>query len=274
MEKCFYEMFEQQATLQPEAPAIAAWDGDFTYSQLNDAADRLARLLVRSYGVKTEELIHVCFDKSAWHFVAILAINKAGAAWAPLNPSHSVQRQQQIVNQTQARLALASETNTERCQELRLEVIVLTSTLDENLATEGGIETDRALTIDVGPRNIAYVLFTPGSTGTPKGLLMDHGAVCSSGSSTARRLGLTAGVRLLQFASFVFDLSIGEIISPLISGACICIPSEHDRINNLDSFVRSKAANWAYLTPSFVRTLRPVDFPSLELLILAGEAVS
>ena len=43
-----------------------------------------------------------------WFFVTMLAVNKAGAAWVPLDPSHPVQRHQQIVQQTGATLGLAS----------------------------------------------------------------------------------------------------------------------------------------------------------------------
>lgn len=71
----------------------------------------------------------------------------------------------------------------------------------------------------------------------------------------------------------MFDLSIGEIIGPLISGACVCVPSEHTRLNGLEDFINEMEISWAYLTPSFIRTIDPNDIPNLELLLLAGEAV-
>lgn len=59
----------------------------------------------------------------------------------------------------------------------------------------------------------------------------------------------------------------------MISGACVCVPSEHMRLNNTSQFIREKNINWAFLTPSFARTLSPEDVPNLELLLLAGEPV-
>lgn len=223
--------------------------------------------------VQRGDLIHTCFEKSAWFFVAMLAINKAGAAWVPLDPSHPLQRQQQVVKQTQSKLALASTANLALCNKLIGRALEVNALLDESLAARqeaAQFKPDSGVT----PNDVAYVLFTSGSTGTPKGLVMEHRAVCTSQTAIGKRLRLTPGIRMLQFASFVFDLCIGEIIGGLVLGACLCIPSEHDRMNNLSQFICDKRVDWAYLTPAFARTLRPEDVPGLELLLLAGEAVT
>ena len=80
IDDCVHSMIARQAQQRPDAPAIYAWNGKLTYSELNAAADRLARHLVEKLDVIAEVLVHVCFEKSVWFFVAILAINKAGGA--------------------------------------------------------------------------------------------------------------------------------------------------------------------------------------------------
>nr|POF20697.1 nonribosomal peptide synthetase vlms [Quercus suber] len=269
---CVHQLVEAQAKHCGEAPAIQAWDGEFTYGQLNTAANRLAHLLVDEFAVGVGDLVHVCFEKSAWFFVAMLAINKAGAAWVPLDPSHPSQRLQQVVQQTGAKLALTSPEQSSKCADLVAQVVEVTAELDQQLVAQGRSDVSGP-TCEVGSGHAAYVLFTSGSTGTPKGLVMEHGAVCTSQRAIGERLGLTSEVRMLQFAAFVFDLSIGEIVGPLIAGACICVPSEHTRMNGLKEFMVEKAINWAFLTPAFARTMSPDDVPGLELLLLAGEAV-
>ena len=269
---CVHELVEAQAKCHPDSPAICAWDGQLTYSQLDIAANRLAHYLVRSCGVRIGDLVHVCFEKSVWFFVVILAVNKAGAAWVPLDPSHPTHRHQQIVQQTGASLCLASRAQASKCAGLVVNVIEVTPALDQSLCEE--LDRSPTAPLDgVSPDLAAYVLFTSGTTGTPKGLIMQHGAVCTSQTAVSERLRTTHDVRILQFASFVFDLCIGEIIGPLISGACLCVPSEEIRMNGLKEFMRDIKVNWAFMTPSFARTLRPEDVPSLELLLLAGEAV-
>ena len=269
---CVHDLVEAQARRHPHSPAICSWDGGFTYSQLDIAANRLAHHLVISAGVNIGDLVHLCFEKSMWFFVSMLAVNKAGAAWVPLDPSHPNQRHRQIVEQTGATLCLASAAQAAKCAGLVQTVIEVTPALDQKLVEEVGHRPPAPLQ-NVSPDLAAYVLFTSGSTGTPKGLVMQHGAVCTSQTAVSKRLGTTPDVRILQFASFVFDLCIGEIVGPLISGACLCVPSEETRMNGLKEFMRDTNVNWAFMTPSFARTLRPEDVPSLELLLLAGEAV-
>jgi len=179
VESCVHHLIESQAQLRPDMPAINAWDYNFTYSQLDAAANRLAHYLVDSYGVSLDDLVHVCFEKSAWFIVAILAINKAGAAWVPLDPSHPIDRQRQAVRQTAAKLALTSPANAELCASLVANVIEVTQTLDEGLS--GDLRTSSTPpNCNVTPQNAAYVLFTSGSTGIPKGLVIEHRSVCTS----------------------------------------------------------------------------------------------
>lgn len=274
IDDCVHHLFEKQAEARPHAIALRAWDCEFTYRNLNRAANRLAHHLINNFSVQPDEFVQVCFDKSAWHVVAILAINKAGAAWVPLDPSHPVQRQRQIVSQTKAKLALTSVANASMCSGLVASVLEVSPALDEQLShglPQGSDE--RAPSVNITSHNAVYALFTSGSTGVPKGFVMEHGAVCTSQTDIGKRLKLTPDVKMLQFAAFVFDLSIGEIIAPLIHGACLCIPSEHIRMNSLTNFIRDLGINWAFLTPSFARTTKPEDVPSLKLLLFAGEAV-
>jgi amino acid adenylation domain-containing protein len=267
----FHELVEKHAKLSPSKLALRAHDGDFTYSEYDAAANRLANYIIEKHGVSVGDLVHVCFEKSLWHFVAILAINKAGAAWVPLDPSHPEQRQKQVVGQTGATLALASPSNSKLCGSLLSAVVEVSADLDTELSKNQA--ASKAPAVKVSPRNAAYVLFTSGSTGTPKGLVMEHGSVCTSQTAIGKRLGLTSEVNMLQFAAFVFDLSIGEIVGPLITGATISIPSEHTRLNNLTAYMNEMNITWSYLTPAFARTLDPKALPKLELLLFAGEAV-
>ncbi|KAL7934147.1 hypothetical protein V8C35DRAFT_327127 [Trichoderma chlorosporum] len=269
---CLHELIEKKAAERPSSPAIVGWDRTFTYAEFNEAANRLAHHLMQAFTIKSDELIHVCFEKSAWYFVAILAVNKAGAGWVPLDPSHPEQRLRHILSQTHSRIVLHSPANAKICSGLGLSAIEISSFFDQKL-TKSGITSATGPVVKVTPRNIVYVLFTSGSTGTPKGLVMEHGSVCTSQTAISKRLKLTTNVRMLQFAAFVFDLSIGEIVAPLISGASLYIPDENTRLNHLSKFIQDNQINWAFLTPAFVRTIQPKDVPTLQLLVLAGEAV-
>lgn len=265
----FHQLVEEQARIQPNAPAVSAWDGELSYRELDDAASRLARFLLVQFKISIDELVAVCFEKSMWFFVAVLAINKAGGAWVPLDPSHPSSRHQTILEQSGARIVVTNTVMASQFAGLAKHTVELSSKLDEELLRQ----KSQAISVDVRPQHTACVLFTPGTTGTPKGIIMEHGALCTSQTALVQKLGLSNKVRLLQFATSGFDLSIREIISPLIAGGCLCVPSEHERMNVLGSFINHARVNWAFLKPSIARHIEPASVPNLELLLLAGESV-
>lgn len=92
-------------------------------------------------------------------------------------------------------------------------------------------------------------------------------------SSYGKALHLDARCRVLQFASYNFDVSIVDMVDTLIHGACLCIPSEADRRENVVHAINRMQVNWADLTPSFSETFSPEDVPTLQTLVLAGEEV-
>ncbi|GFP57378.1 nonribosomal peptide synthetase lcsA [Trichoderma asperellum] len=271
MDTCVHHLIEARAREAPNSPAICAWDGVMTYGQLNELANILAHHLIAHYSVHVEDLIHVCFEKSVWYWVSVLAINKAGAVWVPLDPSHPEQRIRQVTSQTHSKLALVSDTTRHLVSDIVDQVLEVSPALYERLNSPPGAEDPQ---VTVSSHNAVYVLFTSGSTGTPKGLVQTHGGVSSTLSAIRIRMGIDSNNRTLQFASYVFDMSIGEGILHLMSGACIFIPSEDTRMNGLTEFINEHQINSLWLTPSFVRTISPEQVPSVDFLLLAGEAVT
>jgi amino acid adenylation domain-containing protein len=79
--------------------------------------------------------------------------------------------------------------------------------------------------------------------------------------------------RVLQFASYAFDAAVLELITSLVMGACICIPSDTQR-HDIPKSVATFQANWAFFTPAVARVLNPSDFKTMRTLALGGEAVS
>ena len=80
--------------------------------------------------------------------------------------------------------------------------------------------------------------------------------------------------RCLQFAAHTFDASLAEILTPLIHGACVCIPSEEARLNDIVGAINSMQVDQACFTPSFIGFIEIESVPTLKGLVLAGEAMS
>jgi fumiquinazoline F synthetase len=80
----------------------------------------------------------------------------------------------------------------------------------------------------------------------------------------------------IRYLTIVFFADIEDHLSTLISGGCVCIPSEADRLDlgSLVDFVRTSHANWAHLTPSLAETFTPADVPSIKIMVLGGEPMT
>ncbi|CAE7003018.1 Cyclosporine synthetase [Pyrenophora teres f. teres] len=261
-------LFAEQVLAQPNAPAICAWDGKMSYSVLDNLSTTLAGYLVK-IGVKPEDVVPLCFEKSMWTVVAMLAVLKAGGAFAPLDPDHPASRHKEILRQTSARVVLVSAQHSARWASSSCHVVTLSEASISQLTADDDLPNFSAT-----PGNAAYILFTSGSTGIPKGVVLEHRAVSTSCLGHGRAFGITDQSRVLQFTSYTFDFCMAEIITTLLYGGCICVPSDRDRRSDLAKAINAMGANWALLTPSVAQLLNPSDVPTLKILVIGGEQVT
>ncbi|KAH8195839.1 hypothetical protein TruAng_009992 [Truncatella angustata] len=91
VDRTVHSFIEQQVADRPNAVAVHAWDGDFTYRELDSFANSLATRLI-SLGVSTDTIVPLCFEKSRWTAVSVLAVLKAGGAFTLLDPSQPLSR--------------------------------------------------------------------------------------------------------------------------------------------------------------------------------------
>lgn len=262
---CVHRYFEGVAQMTPDAPAVCANDGNLTYRELEDLATKLSKHLV-SLGVVPEMPVPFCFDKSAMAVVAILGILKAGGAFIAIDPTFPSSRIQAIVEATKATVVVVEPAHAHLFEESIEHVIIA----QLNSINELPMLTDD-VTLLPCPMNTAYMVFTSGSTGAPKGIMVEHRALCTAVLSLASPMQITSRSRVLQFAAYTFDASIGDIFITLLQGGCICVPSEYERINELAGAIVRMNVTAACLTPSVVRVLHPGEVPCLKSISCGGE---
>jgi amino acid adenylation domain-containing protein len=266
MDRCADELIQQQALLHPRAEAVCSWDKNFTYGQLEIVASRLGRFLTNS-GVKPEVFVVLCFEKSAWAVVAQLAVLKAGGAFVSIDPSHPDSRLQMLIDDIGANLVLCSSSLQPKLAKLCKKAFGVSqnsiSQLPESPLVLSGVRPS--------PQNAAYAIFTSGTTGKPKATVVEHVALSTTAIAMMDALHMNSGTRALQFSNYTFDVSVLEIMMTLMTGGCVCVPSEEERMNNLGGAIRRMEANYMASPPAIVNTLEPKTVPTLKTIITGGE---
>lgn len=263
------DMVAEQAKRHPDKVAIDAWDGTLTYGQVERYSTSLAGLL-RESGVETHDFVPLCFEKSRWTIVAVLAVMKSGACIAMMDPSLPLGRLQNMAVQVGAKTIISSRMQYE---------------LGTKILPEGPrfVVEDQAFAHisdcqplpdlpPVPPTALMYIIFTSGSTGTPKGVKISHQTYTSSAIPRAAAVGYSEDSRVLDFASYAFDVSIDSMLLTLGNGGTLCIPSDEDRLNDINGVMRQMRINYAGITPSVARILDQEVIASLSALGLGGEA--
>ena len=269
VDQCVHDVIHQQSlSLPPTAPAVCSWDKDMTYVELMQLAKRLSQRLV-TLGIGPEVYVPICFEKSSWAVVAMLGVLLAGGAFVPLEPTHPDSRIKFIIEDVKAKVILTSSKHMEK---FRAFAEVTTLLVDSNSASQAEPVTKTALPMPT-PDNAAYLIFTSGTTGLPKGTIISHRAFATGATMHAPEILMNKSSRVLQFSNLCFDASIMEILTSLITGACVCIPSDEERMNNISGAISRMSVNWTLLTPSVAKVLKPEEVPSLKVLVTGGEAM-
>jgi amino acid adenylation domain-containing protein len=266
-----HDKIHTQALSRPDAEAVCGWDGELTYSQLTNLSNRLANHL-STLGVCQEVMVGLCFDKSIWTVVCMLAVLECGGVVVPLGSQLPVQRLQHILEDTAAPVVLTTAKHVSKFSDITAAAVLqidgdfLTSLPETTIdRTEAELTSDSA----------AVVIYTSGSTGLPKGVVLTHRSICTSIESHGAKLNMGAHTRALQYSAYVFDLSLLDTFSTLCFGGCVCVVSEEDRvdINSLTQRMEAMSVNLAVLTPTVAGLMDPKAVPTLSTLVLAGEAV-
>ncbi|RAH77172.1 hypothetical protein BO86DRAFT_441274 [Aspergillus japonicus CBS 114.51] len=268
--QCIHDIIQDKCIENSDAEAINAWDGAMSYASLDQESAKVMSLLNRQ-GAGPERIVPVLFEKSKWTVVAMLGVFRAGAAFVLLEPSHPLERLQNICQDVSAQVVLTSELHKKVGLQLADIVIAVPNDMENGALCRS---KDYPPQIQVKPGNAAYVAFTSGSTGKPKGIVIEHGSFCTNAMVSSEAQNLNASSRVLQFASYAFDVSIHETLVPLMLGGCVCIPSAADRVDCLEDTIFQLRVNWMELTPSVARLLNPQRLPAVKTLVVGGESIS
>jgi amino acid adenylation domain-containing protein len=275
---CIHQLFEIQADNSPDNIAVTFNEKKLTYSELNHAANNLATELIQKFNPRPDELIAVMLERSELMIIAILAVLKSGAAYLPLNPSNPVDYNVAIAQECSVKAVI---TDVNHIVIGDLEVLNISKRIESNVKTEHGNSVARMVT----PDNLFVTLFTSGSTGKPKGVLLTQiGLICFLNGNVAE-FGFTARDRFLQVSPFVFDFSLFEIFTPLLTGGTVVLlkPDGHLYAEEIVNTIYRERVTILGLTPAMLQVLvsyldanpgEIVKIQSLKRTLTGGEKLT
>jgi amino acid adenylation domain-containing protein len=270
------QLVARQAARTPEAPALQSDSTVVSYAALMGQARRVAGLL-RRRGVRRDDLVAVCIDRSIEQIVAVLGILLAGAAYVPIDPQGPLQRRRFMLDDAQPRAIVTCAAFAESIPAGHRALALTCELAGDSAAAEF---SDAPLP-DVGtPQDLAYVIYTSGSTGTPKGVLNQHDGASNHVAWMAEAFPLSARDRVLGKTPAVFDVSVWEWFWPLSQGACLVLtrPGGEKDPPYLIEAIESHGITNIQFVPTLLRLfLEREDLDrcrSLQRVICSGEALT
>ncbi|MER7210920.1 amino acid adenylation domain-containing protein [Streptosporangium sp. NPDC000239] len=200
----------------PRRTALVADDRGVDYGELHERVQRTAAALVRR-GVGPAQRIAVVGHKTVDAVVALLAVQRAGAAYVPLDPRAPAARLADLVADARCPLVLVSATDTDLARDLAERTGVLPLGVGEAAAEPA----TAPLPEEISPESVAYCMYTSGSTGRPKGVQIPHRAVDAFFAAVHPLLRVGPDDRCLNTSALHFDVSVVDLLYPLTRGATV-----------------------------------------------------
>lgn len=262
------ELLAAAVAVDPDAVAVIDGVRSLTYRELDEASNRLARLLIEN-GVGPERAVGVAMDRCAELVVAWWAVLKAGGVYVPVDRTHPVERIATVLDSVAATCVLTRDTDQMGGAGSRpvLRADVDLSGFRAEPITDG--ERPAPLAVD----NTAYVIFTSGSTGEPKGVAVSHAGLLGAAAAQRDSYELTAEARVLMVAAPTFDASLFEMLMATGAAAALVVaPRDVYAGEALVDLMQHHRVSATLLTPTVVASLDRSRLDGLTTLITGGEA--
>src|SRR5215213_5875091 len=154
-EQTVAQLFEVQAQQTPNSVAVVFEEQTLTYRQLNERANQVAHTLL-NFDAGPGTLIGIYLEHSLETMIALLGVQKAGAAYVPLDPQHPPSRTAFLLSNAGISIVLTQESLVDRISDQVSIAICLDSDWESSIAFES-IEIPAP---QAKPADLAYIIYT------------------------------------------------------------------------------------------------------------------
>jgi len=286
-----FKILQEAASRSPDKLAVICGKNRYTYSQLKERVDKLAKGL-QSIGIRNKDKIAIIHRNCHRYLEAYFASAKIGAALVPINYRLSGKDFVFIMNDARVSLLIA-QPDLVSCLDGKAPRLPLlkncivpdpqgASDLPGRLAYDSLIEENRSGNEPqdkIAGSQIAQIYYTSGTTGRPKGVVLTHQNNSSHAEGTIRELKLVPTDRWLH-VSPMFHLADAWAVWALtkVGATHVMIPGFEER-TVLDAIQKHKVT-----LSNFIPTMlnRLVNFPdvhkhdcsSLRLIMSGGAPIA
>jgi amino acid adenylation domain-containing protein len=270
------QIFQAQVKRSADQIALIADGAELHYDALNRRANRLAAYL-RRLGVRPEELVGVCLERSFESVTALLAIAKIGAAFLPLDPSYPAERLAFMVQHSRAGVIISRESLRFLFPAEGVQMIWVDTQAEKIAAC-----SDRNVCVPITSSHLAYAIYTSGSTGQPKGVAVECRQILNRLAWMWQRYPFEREEVACHKTRLSFVDSIWEIFGSLLVGTPTVIIPDHLLLNP-DALVQElgrRRVSRIWVVPSFLREILNYctdlqdRLPRLKFWVSSGEELS
>lgn len=286
--------FLSSAARFPERLALEVAGERLTYTELRRRAAALAATLARHVPTNDPPLTAVFAYRSVTAYAGVLAALLRAHGYVPLNPTFPNDRTRKMLERSGCRAVIVDPRCAEQLGEVLAGVapgllLVLPEHADVSamrvrfpqhhvIGAPDLLAAEAWSAPPAEPNQIAYLLFTSGSTGIPKGVMVAQRNVLAFVDAMVERYSITEEDRFSQTFDLTFDLSAFDMFVAWERGACLCVPTQHQKSLPASYILDSKLTIW-FSVPSTgvmmnkLRMLPAGKYPGLRFSLFCGEAL-
>jgi amino acid adenylation domain-containing protein len=246
--------------------AIKFKNTNITYQELLIRIKKISSLILKQ--VNPGSSISILLDKSENIIIVIWAILYSGCCYVPIDINDPIERIKFIINNSNSNLLITDQ------QDFQIDINKINiNSINYTDLTENENHIDEN-------EDLAYILHTSGTTGQPKGVKISRKGLINYSLYQIETLKWKSNDKIIQKTPYIWDVSLREVVVPLISGSTIIITEseKHKDPEYILNLIKKEKATFVHFVPSmlsifleFVENNKSLN--SINNVVCSGEAL-